>query len=251
MRDMRSLSQAVRRRVADVIAPSARGQGTLYYPQQRTCQIPMMWFLLEHFLGQREHGNFVEIGAFDGKRISNTWGLAVRGWSGLLVEPNPEFAAMARRNHRDRQHIKVIQKAVGDCDGQTIRLQLGGPMSSANPAAFAEYHDVAWAAESLTDDWIEVESLTLNTLLLEESVPIGFDLLVVDVEGFEEQVFTGFDLAHWQPKMIVVELSDLRPDLTATRDAHQRLGRDLVAAGYLIASKDAVNTVLVREDIWP
>ena len=39
-------------------------------------------------------------------------------------------------------------------------------------------------------------------------VPKNFDLLVVDVEGKESEIFQTFELNEWKPKMIIVELED-------------------------------------------
>ena len=64
------------------------------------------------------------------------------------------------------------------------------------------------------------------------------------------EVFSAFTLARWAPKMIIVELVDTHPDLTATAAADAHLGARLQASGYRIAFKDHVNTVLVRDDIW-
>ena len=80
--------------------------------------------------------------------------------------------------------------------------------------------------------------------------PRNFDVLVVDVEGFEEQVFAGFSLSDWRPKMMIVELADTHPDLTATSHSDARLGARLAAHGYNVVFKDSVNTVFVDDDVW-
>lgn len=40
------------------------------------------------FFGERI-GQFLDIGAFDGPTLSNTWALVELGWHGTMVEPNP------------------------------------------------------------------------------------------------------------------------------------------------------------------
>ena len=82
--------------------------------------------------------------------------------------------------------------------------------------------------------------------------PVGFDLLVIDVEGAERQVFAGFDLEKWMPKTLLVELEDEHPDF---RD-NQRVVRDagmirsrIEAAGYRDYFRDHINTLYVRNDV--
>jgi hypothetical protein len=61
-------------------------------------------------------------------------------------------------------------------------------------------------------------------VLEEARVPIGFDFLSIDVEGHEIEVLRGFDLARWQPRLILLE------DHVADLAKH----RYLTAAGYRI-----------------
>ena len=49
---------------------------------------------------------------------------------------------------------------------------------------------------------------TALTYLKNYNVPYEFDLLVVDVEGKEDEVFYSFNFKEWKPKMIIVELVD-------------------------------------------
>lgn len=248
------LARRVRLRVARLIAPPSPVEEPLeggtphYYAQQPTCQIGDMWFLLEFFLGQREEGVFVEVGAFDGVTFSNTWGLAERKWTGLLIEPIPAFAAKARAGHAAHPAVKVVQSAVGSREG-SLTLMVAGALTSGNSDLNNQYAQVEWAKASLGTEQVVVPITTLSKLLDDELHTEDVDVLVVDVEGFEREVFEGFD---WrvQPRMMVIELADVHPDLTVTRTSDARLMQEIVDRGYRVAFKDQVNTVFVRKDIW-
>ena len=90
----------------------------------------------------------------------------------------------------------------------------------------------------------------LDTFLRENEIMIGFDLLVVDVEGLEGKVFSGFSLDLFLPKMIVIELVDTHPHLKATSNSDAVLGQQILSAGYEIVYKDVINTVFIRRDVW-
>ena len=49
----------------------------------------------EYFGGKRD-GFFIEVGAYDPKKLSHTWLLVQRGWRGLLVEPLPQCCEKLR-----------------------------------------------------------------------------------------------------------------------------------------------------------
>src|SRR5262245_35267462 len=56
------------------------------------------WVINEVF-GRKKNGFFVDIGATDGIDINNTYMLEKRhGWTGICIEPDPEFFRALRRN---------------------------------------------------------------------------------------------------------------------------------------------------------
>jgi len=212
--------------------------------------VPDLDHLFRRFLGEREFGYFVEVGAFDGVIASNTWGLAERGWQGLMIEPVPDMASACRANHQNHPRVRVVECAVGSTTSDKVTLYLAGTLTSANADAIREYETVAWAVDSLTENTVTVESATLDSILAKYVVPVGFDLLVVDVEGYETEVFDGFSIANWRPRMLIVELADTHPDLAATMSKDAKLSRSITKSGYVIIYKDRINTVFVRNEDW-
>jgi len=246
------VQRGLRRRAARWLMPAdlpTRAQ-LAYYPQQPSCQIPELWFIFERFLGRREAGTFVEVGAYDGVFVSNTWGLAARGWHGWMVEPVPQVAALCRSKHAEHHNVKVVEQAIGSAGQDEVRLFVAGTLTTANADAFREYLDLEWAQSSLTGEEIVVSCGTLDAFLAKQRVPVGFDVLVVDVEGFETEVFSGLDLAAWRPALLVVELVELHPDLSHGAGKDALLCEAIQASGYRVVFKDQINTVFVRNDVW-
>lgn len=234
-----------RRQLARWLTPPSRESA--FYPQQPTCQIADMWFLLEHYLG-RDPGTFVEIGAFDGVSFSNTWGLAERGWRGLLVEPVAHYASRARKAHAGHPNVIVVECAVGARAG-TVEIFTARQLSTANLAVRTQYGSLDWSSGYLDGNSVRVPMVTLDRLLAEHLVDQPPDVIVVDVEGFEADVFAGFSWRD-RPAMLVVELTDTHPDLNATRSSDATLQRMIVGHGYEVVFKDRINTIFVRDDVW-
>lgn len=195
-------------------------------------------------------GAFVEIGAHDGIFVSNSFGLAKRGWKGWLVEPHPDFAERCRRNLKQFPQCTVVETAVGSPGVASVELHVAGPLTTANPELLTEYRSTPWAADEVSETVLKVPCETLDALLNRLAIDREFEVLIVDVEGFESQVFSGFDLKAWRPKMLIVELADTHPDLVSTAKSDAELSRAIQQRGYQIVFKDAVNTVFVAEDIW-
>lgn len=246
------ISKAARRRLATLVSPDKVPLTPMptWYPQQRACQIPELWFLFERFFGTREHGQFVEIGANDGVYVSNTWGLAVRGWQGLMAEPVADLAEACRANHANHSGISVVTTAVGIHGQREVELSVAGPLSTASQHTYNEYQHLDWVSTHAAPTSVKVPCTTLDELLRVHGVPLGFDLLVIDVEGFETEVMSAFDLDRWRPTMIIIELADAHPDLVSTASKDHEIARTISASGYEIAYKDSINTVFVTSECW-
>lgn len=156
----------------------------------------------------RRDGIFIEAGGFDGITQSNTYFLEhFRGWRGILVEPMPEMAALARRN---RPGAKVVRGALVDMafTGDTIAMEFGDLMTTVSRPGAAD-----WVAQGLVLGWRDhrteqVPVRTLSTIIDEAGNP-PIDLLSLDVEGHEATALGGLDLARHAPAWILVEMHDL------------------------------------------
>jgi len=69
-----------------------------FQPLSRSCQIHTLNEIYSKYFDP-DHGTFVEVGANNGERWSNTWHLANSGWKGLYFEPIAELADKIRKEN--------------------------------------------------------------------------------------------------------------------------------------------------------
>lgn len=213
----------------------------------RTCQVPNLEQIVQNSIGTAS-GCFVEVGAYDGERFSNTSWLADRGWRGVYVEPSSEFSRLCRLRHC-LNNVQVMNVAAGDSQSEATLMQVGS-LSTMSTETFEEYGRIPWAKLQIRRNFSRrsIQIRPLADLLRETGCQPGFELLVVDVEGYEEKVFQGFDLNHWKPKMIIVELCDAHPDFAdnkALTESAARVRSMIHRAGYSEVHRDPINTVFI------
>ena len=127
---------------------------------------------------------------------------------------------------------------------------MAGPLSTANIDLFKEYQSTTWAKSSVSgSSAISVKAMTLD-FLMNNIVNGHVDVLVVDVEGYEDKVFSTFDRIDSKPSMIVVELSELHPDLKTSFRTSVDLRNKLEAMDYRIVFKDSTNTIFVDSTLY-
>jgi FkbM family methyltransferase len=159
----------------------------------------------------RDGGVFIEAGANDGVRQSNTYYFEkFRGWTGLLVEPVPELAAECRRNRRGAvvTEAALVEREMANAK---VELHVAGLMSTVMGAlgdetATAKHVAAAIAVQkNVRLGRIQVPARTLSALIDEAGIGPEIDLLSLDVEGAEEAALRGLDFARHAPRFICVE----------------------------------------------
>jgi FkbM family methyltransferase len=151
--------------------------------------------LIKEFFSTRGAGFFVDVGAADPQVNSQSWHLEQLGWSGVLVEPRPEFAEKLRRARRAR--VFEVACSSKRNSGRAMTLRVRGGLSTLN--------DNLVVAGLKPHNEISVQIRTLDDVLVEAGAPAPVDFLSIDVEGPEVELFDGFDLARWQPRLLLIE----------------------------------------------
>jgi FkbM family methyltransferase len=175
--------------------------------------------LVRAFFGEIK-GYFVEVGASGRREGSQTWLLEQSGWTGVLVEPQPNLAAELRLGRK----AKVFQERRTRIAASRCRAAVF-PQPRAHGAG-----GHAGKRNQCADP--------LDSILIEAGTPSGFDFLSIDVEGHEIEVLRGFDIGRWRPRLILLE------DHVADLSRH----RYLTAAGYRIIRRYENNGWYVPRD---
>lgn len=184
------------------------------------------------------NGRYVDVGANHPEIFSVSMGFYQRGWSGITVEPDPEFARM----HRDqRPRDKVVETAITPKDGDVVFHVVDGTGLSTLDGSLARSH----SAIGYDTHEVEVQSRRLDSIL-EEAGWHGLDIhfMCVDTEGSERGVLESIDLTMWRPWILVVEAT--APLSTrSTRDEWEDL---VLEAGYLFCLFDGISCYYVASE---
>jgi FkbM family methyltransferase len=151
----------------------------------------------------KSSGTFIEIGASDGKMLSNTYLLEQLGWKGICVEPIPEKFELLQKN---RKSINV-NKAVYNVSGQDIKFTVAQQsLGSGITSEIDTYHFV-----KDTGTTISVETITLNDLIQESGLPSFIEYLSLDTEGSEYEILKALDFSKYTFGTIHVEHNFVMP----------------------------------------
>jgi FkbM family methyltransferase len=218
------------------------------YKLSATCQINRLADLYEVFLGHKTDGCFVEVGAFDGEYVSNTSGLADIGWRGLYIEPVTQFAQKCAARHANNRAVEVLHCAAGE-DEREIQINIGGPLSTISPTMVEKFNSLTWAQGFHQGEMEKVKQYPLDTILRSRNIPKSFDVLSVDVEGYEWNVLGTFPIQQWKPQIVIIELHDINPEYKEEWPSNNLVSEYMRSNRYDIIYKDFSNTVYKYHDL--
>lgn len=166
-------------------------------------------FLWELF-DRRIDGFYLEAGAYDGRTRSISYPFEAIGWTGILIEPNPERykACVAQR-----PGSLVAQTALsrtgpdGGGAGKTAKLLIPLDTPEADRAAVVLKPDAPAREPRPNERLVPVTLSTIDECIAAagpEARGQQIQFAVIDVNGAEIEVLDGFNLEQHRPRAILV-----------------------------------------------
>ncbi|MBD2578963.1 FkbM family methyltransferase [Oscillatoria sp. FACHB-1406] len=192
------------------------------------------------FFGKSHSGYYVDVGANNGLRDSNTALLEELGWKGLLIEANPELigAAAKARSQSIIVHCAVVDpENIGEIEFYQVTGKsenLDGLSSTKKDSKFLE--KVSTYGGKIKA--VRVVATTLDLIFEQYKIPANFELLSLDVEGAELSALKGLSLDRYKPRLILVEDN--------SNGADWQIARYLKAWDYQRVHRTGVNDWYVR-----
>ncbi len=193
-----------------------------------------------NFFQNKSSNYYVEVGANDGIRDSNTALLEQDGWKGLLIEANPELIPLIsqyRPNSIVIHSAVVAPDKIGSIDFHQV---VGGPTNLDGLSTTIGSDTLLSRIYSYGGEVqvVKVPATTLDDILMKNNVPHEFEFLSLDVEGAELEVLKGLSLNRFHPRIILIEDNSYGADLSVRNHLRQQ--------GYIRVHRTGVNDWYVQ-----
>jgi len=194
--------------------------------------------LNEKYFKNRVGGVFVDIGAHDGKSLSNTFFYEkALNWKGLCIEPLPKVFKQLKEN---RSCIVVEGAAWKEDTTKQFRIVEGYPeMLSGFVDTYPDAHqkritdEIELMGGSSVD--VDIKCFDISKLLLQHKLT-EIDFLSIDVEGSELDILESIDYKKIKINVILAEnnYSDTRLTSFLETKGYELVGRISIDDVYIL-----------------
>jgi FkbM family methyltransferase len=196
-------------------------------------------FLLENVFRGKRGGVFVDVGAYDGERYSNTLFFEkTMGWRGLCVEPLPSAFAKLEVSRTAICENVCVSDFEGEADFVEADAGIDEQMCSGLSSRFDPRHVQRLARSASAQRHYRVPVTKLSGLLAKHGFS-RIDYCSIDTEGAELSILAELDTERFPVSMFTVE----------NNYDDERIPRLMQAKGYEFVFKLEQDYVFKRKDV--
>ncbi len=172
------------------------------------------------YINLPKKGVFIDIGAGHPISLSNTYFFERNGWKGICIDADPTQYSLLKKV-RENVEWAAISSEEGEIEFSPAYLPAHS--STLGKSEYKELLKIPFKAP------IRVPSFRLETILTKYNIEL-IDLLDIDVEGTELEIWKTFDYEKHKPKVVIIEYYTfgLSDSSTKIKDFFSKLPYQLV-----------------------
>lgn len=197
--------------------------------------------MLDQLLGYKKTGLYIDIGANDPHRFSNTKRFYKKGWTGINVEPDP---TNYQKLIRDRVKDVNLNIGIGDVESRLSFYKFFPDTLS----TFSKIDADKYVSQGyLLRNVVKVNVEKLETLFIKYCAKRVVDFITIDTEGFDMHVLRGNDWSKFRPAFICIESKEHESLGNTDKSNNQELFMNNV--GYEKIYDNGLNSIYKQSNI--
>jgi FkbM family methyltransferase len=220
--------------------PVMKGMGNVTFSQFGEDII--MLKMLERY--QVKNITYFDIGANDPVNGSNTYNFYLRGYKGVLIEPNE---SLYKKIKQIRSLDKVLNIGIANSNETLADYYMFGDAHS-GMNTFSKEEALSYEKQGFKiEKKVQVPLRDINEIL-QENFTEPPTVISIDVEGLDEMILQKLDFEKYHPLLICVETVEF--DTAGIFNKRKNLMQLLESKGYFVYADTYVNTIFCSKKLF-
>lgn len=180
--------------------------------------------IIDEILKSKKNGFFVEAGAYDGEKMSNSLFFELeRNWTGLLIEPIPQ-------HYRDLISKKRNSFSINACLAKSFPIV--AKFKEMDTLSARTLYMSKGLSASIGNHYLYVPCFSLYTIMKAINKTV-IDYFSLDLEGAEYEFIQSIDFSKLDIRTLSIELGENRGNIELYTSYLAKFGFKLVSIGYV------------------
>jgi FkbM family methyltransferase len=191
-------------------------------------------YVFREIYKEKKNGFFVEVGAHDGIKFSNTLFLENNGWKGVCIEPHPAIYQLLLKN---RPKCICIDYAAYKDDDKLLPFIMSDISCGCSGFEYSNLHEFIKNKKRCV-----VKTKKLTTILDEIKAPSFIEYISLDTEGSELDILNGLDFNKYKIGYFSIEHNHHQRNRESIRSF-------MISKGYSFHRENHVDDDYILKDI--
>lgn len=196
--------------------------------------------VIDQILGNKKEGFYIDVGAYDPNRLSNTKRFYLRGWKGINIEPDyNNYKKFTSSRKRDIN----LNIGIGEQKKNSIFFKFfPSTLSTFSPYSANQYIKEGFQLV----ETINIEVVTLKSIFTTYCINKIVDFITIDTEGSELEILQSNDWKKFRPRVICIE-AILPSGKKTKRDT--KIEKFLLSKGYKKYLEITINIIFYDKEL--
>jgi FkbM family methyltransferase len=192
--------------------------------------------IIEHFLPTKKDGFYIDIGAHDPIKLSNTFLFHNKGWTGINIEPTPSKIWLFNFFRNKDKNLNVgVGPTVSEMNFYIFEKSMFNTFDT-NEVRELQKIDVK-PIKTIT-----VPVLPLKNILEKYAKNKEIDIMSIDTEGQDMEVLKSNDWDKFRPRFVILETSEYKDGIIIKKPDNV-FDKYMNAIGYNMVADTHINTI--------
>lgn len=196
---------------------------------------------IDKLLNYKAQGYYVDVGANDPSRFSNTKRFYEKGWKGINIDPNPKSIKKF-----ETERPRDLNLAIGvSNEATTLEFYEIFPdtLSTFSKSEMESYIKQGYKLATVSKIQVQPLAQILSKFASDKQI----DFLTLDTEGFDLEVLQGNDWIYFRPSVICVE-NHSHDKNTDVQIKNNTIHEFIINKGYVKKYDSGLNSLYLRKD---